>query len=161
MAGKANCSVDGCPNVVNGHGLCQGHQIRLRNGQPLTPLRTYRRQGCTVDDCPQPHHAQGYCRKHYLRWKRTEGQRVLDHQRWPRMDEVGYHAVHKRLWRDIGHPTTLPCVDCGSEGAEWSYVGDCPDEQRQTLRGVNMAYCTHPDHYSVRCVTCHKRYDAA
>jgi hypothetical protein len=161
MAGKAKCSIDGCDRTVNGHGLCQTHQHRQKVGAPMdTPIRPYvYGRTCEVDGCDKRHEAHGMCKMHLYRWKRR--QTVEDADLYPRKAEVGYHAVHKRLMRDIGHPTTLPCVDCGGTGEEWSYVGDCPDEQRQTLRGVQMAYCTHQQHYDVRCVTCHKRYDSA
>lgn len=163
MSGKAICTIDNCTTVVNGHGLCQAHQLRLAKGQDMNaPKRAYRTAGCAVEGCDKPHHGNGYCRLHYLRDRRTGGQRVLDDQRWPRKPDVGYHAVHKRLWRDIGHPTTLTCVDCGGQGEEWSYIGGCPDEQRESLQGrTEMAYCTHQHHYEVRCVTCHKRYDGS
>lgn len=162
MAGKAICSVENCNTTVNGHGLCQAHQLRLAKGQPLdTPKRRYRTGTCTVDDCQEPHHARGYCRTHYQRHKRTQGQRVADADRWPRMENVGYHAVHRRLIRDIAPAADLICADCGRPAEEWSYEGGCPDEQRQDVnRTIGMAYCVHQHHYQPRCVPCHKRYDS-
>lgn len=68
-------------------------------------------------------------------------------------DDCGYQAAHLRLGRAADHR----CVDCGEQARNWSYVHGCPDERRDDNHP--SPYCTHPDHYEPRCVTCHRAYD--
>ena len=52
------------------------------------------------------------------------------------------------------------CVDCGGSAYQWSYDHSDPDERVATeppLTGI--AYSLNPEHYSPRCVPCHKRFD--
>jgi hypothetical protein len=69
-----------------------------------------------------------------------------------------YSSIHQRLRRERGPASRHPCHDCGGPAAEWSYLGDCPDEQRDTN---GLAFCTHPEHYAARDVVHHRRADAA
>lgn len=72
-----------------------------------------------------------------------------------RSDEVSYSAVHTRLRADRGPASAHPCTDCGGSARQWSYSHEDPNE----LRALEGAYSLDPDHYSPRCVSCHKRMD--
>lgn len=78
-----------------------------------------------------------------------------------RKDFVSYSGAHERVRNDRGPADRLPCVGCNRPAQHWSYNHDDPDELHEdglTSRRT-VAYSQKPDHYSPRCVTCHKRFD--
>ncbi len=65
------CSIPGCKNRHNAHGLCATHQRRLRvhcnldrGRQPKLPPRF-----CTIPGCDKPLHNRGMCQMHCWRQK--------------------------------------------------------------------------------------------
>lgn len=77
-----------------------------------------------------------------------------------RRDDAGYSAAHDRVRRDIGPVHDYCCVNCGEPAKHWSYDHDDPDELLEYGLSANaVAYSLKPEHYSPRCVSCHKRYD--
>lgn len=75
-----------------------------------------------------------------------------------RGDSAGYDAVHARLKEWFGPASTLTCADCGVPAHDWSYCGTCDAEQ---VAANGCSYCSHPEHYAPRCVSCHRKFDAA
>lgn len=69
-----------------------------------------------------------------------------------RGDEASYKAIHLRL----GAPGQHACVDCRKHAEEWSYCGNCGAEQ---VSEEGVPYCAHREHYTPRCVKCHREYD--
>ena len=67
-------------------------------------------------------------------------------------EQVGYQAAHLRL----GDSTIRQCVDCGEQAREWSYKGNCPDEQTDQ---AGRRYSVNPAMYEPRCRACHRKYD--
>lgn len=78
-----------------------------------------------------------------------------------RKEFVTYSGAHERVRSDRGQADLHPCADCGQSAKHWSYNHDDPDELREDglTSGRSVAYSLNPDHYSPRCVPCHKRYD--
>lgn len=77
-----------------------------------------------------------------------------------RADEAGYTAAHQRCRSDRGRVQLHDCVDCGRTAQHWSYNHDDPDERLALGLSANpVAYSLNPEHYSPRCVKCHKRFD--
>lgn len=75
-------------------------------------------------------------------------------------EHCGYHAAHERVRRKHGRPETYGCVGCGKPAQHWSYDHSDPGEVYDTgISAHPVAYSLNPDHYSPRCVPCHKRYD--
>ena len=108
------------------------------------PLRT-----CTVPGCDRKVKARDLCKVHYERLMRR-GTTEL-HVRHPQT----YRSMHQSIARNRGNASDHSCVDCGNRAAHWSYNHECPDEQMDK-RGV---WCPHPEHYSPRCISCHRAHD--
>jgi len=73
--------------------------------------------------------------------------------------QATYTAAHERVRRERGRAKEHACVDCGDQAAEWSYVGNAPDE-RKAVRGRSIcAYSPSPEYYSPRCCKCHRAHD--
>jgi transcriptional regulator with XRE-family HTH domain len=71
-ANRGTCTVEGCDNPVNAHGMCSKHHMRVwRYGDPNVK-KTRARNFCKcVDDgeeCGLPVKSQGMCSKHYQRY---------------------------------------------------------------------------------------------
>jgi len=74
--------------------------------------------------------------------------------------DSGYGAAHERVARAQGSAKLHQCVGCGSPAQHWSYNHDDPDELHATgLSSKPVAYSLKTQHYSPRCVSCHKRFD--
>lgn len=77
------CSFPGCdkPTNTGRTDLCAGHYMQKRRGKPLTPLRSYTKNGgkCGVEshDCPKDAVHDGLCNRHYQR-------RLEDDPEWDR-----------------------------------------------------------------------------
>lgn len=77
-----------------------------------------------------------------------------------RSDEPGYVASHDRVRRIHGPASMHVCADCGAPADHWSYDHMDADEMYHEYKeGMFAAYSAKPEHYSPRCVPCHKRYD--
>ena len=75
-------------------------------------------------------------------------------------EEPGYGAAHSRVTRIHGPASLHPCSDCGEPAYHWSYDHMDADEMYHEYKpGMFAAYSAKPEHYSARCVPCHKRYD--
>lgn len=77
-----------------------------------------------------------------------------------RRDDILYHSAHDRVRDDRGLVQHHACVGCGRSAQHWSYDHTDPDELlAEGLSSNPLAYSTKPEHYSPRCVRCHKRFD--
>lgn len=163
------CSVQECTaKVRSGRAtMCDKHYFRVRrNGTlKLTNPQRAQRGVCIIDGCTKPDVGRhGYCNKHYSRKIRNGDPELLlggptpkrgpDNGMW-RGDQIGYGAAHDRVKRIHGSASQHKCADCPAQAAHWSYNHDDPDE----LRAPQGAYSHKADHYSPRCVPCHKRFD--
>lgn len=77
-----------------------------------------------------------------------------------RRNDIGYTAAHDRVRADRGPICNHSCVDCGRRAQHWSY--DHTDPYELLVHGLSanpIAYSPRPEHYSPRCVKCHKRHD--
>ena len=78
-----------------------------------------------------------------------------------RRNDIGYSAVHSRVRHDRGKASTNSCIDCGGPAYQWSYDHEDPDERTSAERNsFGMYYSLKLMHYSPRCVSCHKAFDA-
>lgn len=69
---------------------------------------------------------------------------------------VGYYPAHRRVDRQRGRARNHDCADCGAPAAEWSYDRTDPDE---LVSPRGLTYSVKPEHYSPRCITCHRIFD--
>lgn len=167
------CSVADCDLPIKRRGYCYGHYMKAwRYGTP-TPVFTPKwedirgvRYGALVVT-----HRQG------MRWAcdcdcgRTTLVRSGDlnagsvsscgdsttHRRDP---DAGYTAAHDRVRRDRGSIHLHECTDCRAPARHWSYNHTDPDERlAEGLSVKPIAYSLNSEHYSPRCVPCHKRFD--
>lgn len=80
-----------------------------------------------------------------------------------RAEVITYNSAHHRTRRARGSAGDRECRECGQPASEWSYVGNCPDEQEGLANGSAVRYCPvgdeHEDCYTARCVPCHRRAD--
>lgn len=170
---NATCSVDGCEKPTKRLGLCYGHYMKQwRYGTPeptfeprwedlrgrrFGQLVVTHREGmvwvCRCD-CGRPHRVRaGDLNRGTTRSCGTQGGHG-------RQETAGYGAAHERVRRDRGPAQHHACVGCGEPARHWSYNHDDPDElisDEPRIEGV--AYSLKPEHYSPRCVPCHKRFD--
>lgn len=171
------CTIEGCDKPTRSKlaDWCKMHYHRwYRTGDPgdaRERKRKYRNPHCSIEGCLKPDTESGLCSAHAAR-KRRHGdpltiilpsQRSMPtgeaHHAW-RGEEVGYWAAHTRIKRSRGPASNLNCVDCGLNARHWSYNHDDPDEQYETAITSNpIAYSAKPEHYSPRCVSCHKVFD--
>lgn len=167
------CSVDGCKADVHAKGYCYAHYMKAwRYGTP-TPqhpsrivdltgstfglLTVVERQGkkwlCHCD-CG----ATTLVRPGDL--NRGTASSCGSTRLHRRQDSAGYRAAHDRVYRDRGRAADHQCVDCGQPAHHWSYNHDDPDERTSRSLPTNgIAFSLKPDHYSPRCVPCHKTFD--
>lgn len=174
---RKKCDVDGCekPARTGRAAHCPMHYHRLYRNKPLgdaTPKkRTAKLPECVIVGCINPDKTSGYCSMHAARIARhgdphtviASNERDLPtgtrHHNWAGTD-AGYGAAHDRVKRLHGPAREQACTTCGGAAAHWSYDHTDPDERHEIVRGGYLvAYSTNPDHYSPRCVPCHKRYD--
>jgi len=172
------CTVDGCskPTRTKSAELCEMHYHRQYRGKPIGGaaelIRKQRSPECHIEGCAKPDAEAGLCSMHAVR-KRRHGDplKVIayserdmptgeDHHNWAGVD-VGYEAAHGRVRRLRGSASTHMCVNCGEPAYHWSYNHDDPDEIVGYVSSYSrpIAYSGNPDHYSARCVPCHKRFD--
>lgn len=114
------------------------------------------RDTCRIDDCTSIVKGRGLCAKHYMRWAKygdPEWTAYSDPQ-----SEITYTTAHQRVAKRRGPATDHPCVDCGAGAHEWSYIGGCPREQRNT-GAYDSPYSPDPARYEPRCRGCHRAFD--
>lgn len=167
------CSLDGCDKPLKRASYCYGHYMKnWRYGTP-TPehapqwedLRGQRfgllvvsqRVGlawsCTCDCGAKTIVRTGDLNRGSIT---TCGNRSTHHRR----DDSDYGTAHDRIRRDRGHARNQACTDCSNAAQHWSYDHTDPDERiSQASRTHGIAYSLNPQHYSPRCVPCHKRFD--
>ena len=171
---NGTCPVDGCEKPLKRAGYCYGHYMKnWRYGTP-TPDHgpkwddiTGRRFGTLVvlERAGEQWRCQCDCGRvrkvnagdlNRAGDATTCGHRPTHH----RKETVGYGAAHGRVRSDRGDVAAMACRDCGSPARHWSYDHDDPDEMvSDDPRTAGIAYSLNPDHYSPRCVPCHKRFD--
>ena len=169
---KTTCAVQGCPAPIKRGGYCYGHYMKnWRYGTP-TPdhpprwedIRGHRFGALTVQERQG---SQWLCR---CDCGATTNVRAGDLNRGTattcgdprlrhRLDTAGYSAAHGRVRSDRGPASAHACTDCGRPAYHWSYDHDDPDELHEDVRGLRVAYSLNGDHYSPRCVSCHKVFD--
>lgn len=77
-----------------------------------------------------------------------------------RREDIGYSMAHGRVRSDRGRVQDHDCTDCGRTAEHWSYNHTDPDElMAEGLSARPVAYSPRPEHYSPRCIKCHKRFD--
>lgn len=74
-----------------------------------------------------------------------------------RGDDLSYTAAHYRVTQRRGRASRHACLDCSAPAQEWSYIGGCPREKRDPLRG--SPYSPNPEMYVPRCKSCHTKLD--
>lgn len=154
---RPRCAVAGCDKPQHGLTYCTAHHTRWkRTGDPLTPLSRRPNVGiCGVEGCDQPMRKTGWCAGHYQQAKRFGAPRPFAYK-W---GQGGYVPTHTWVKRQLGAPGTHACVDCGCTAQEWSYSNADPDELRDPKHD-NAAYSRKLEHYTPRCVPCHRAFDA-
>jgi hypothetical protein len=167
---NSTCGLDDCdsPRYQN-RDLCASHYMkRYRYGDPLyvVPSRvtdlTGRRYGslvvaaregrawrCTCDCGGSASVRTGDLNRGTTT---TCGNRA---QHW-RQQVASNEAAHSRVRTDRGPASSHACVSCHAPAQHWSYNHTDPHERQDTIRGP---YSLSSDHYSPRCVPCHKRFD--
>lgn len=175
---NATCSVDACdkPTRTKSAMLCKMHYHRQYRGRPIGDaaewIRKQRGPECHIEGCTKPDREAGLCSMHGAR-KRRHGDPMATialsdramptgeaHPNWLGA-EVGYTGAHDRVRRLRGSASTHGCVNCGGPAYHWSYNHDDPDEIIGYAHSYPrpVAYSDKPQHYSARCVPCHKRFD--
>ena len=171
---ETTCAVNGCGKPIKRKALCYGHYMKAwRYGTP-TPEHSPRwedirgrRYGTltVVERKAGKWICQCDCGDRAIRsageLNRTGDTSVCGTPgRHYRTDAPGYSGAHGRVRSLRGSASAHRCVDCGGPASHWSYNHDDLDELVEQVRGgYTVAYSTDPQHYSSRCVPCHKRYD--
>ena len=171
---NATCSLADCDKPIKRSGFCYGHYMKnWRYGTP-TPtfapgwvdIRGHRfgtlvvreRSGSRwVCDCDC-----GRVRLVSAGELNRDGDSSTcgDRRTHHRREDAGYTAAHQRCRSDRGLVQLHSCIDCGAPAQHWSYNHDDPDERlAHGLSAKAIAYSLDPNHYSPRCVRCHKRFD--
>lgn len=171
------CSTSGCikPTRTKSAELCKMHYHRQYRGRPIGDATELKRKSrspeCHIEGCLKPDTEGGFCSMHGARMRRHGDPEIVvapedrnmrtgpAHPLWAGQD-VSYGAAHDRVKRRRGSAAQYRCVDCENGAQHWSYNHDDPEEIVGHARSANaVAYSTKPDHYSPRCVPCHKRFD--
>lgn len=172
---EGTCSVVDCEKPTTRRGFCYGHYMKnWRYGTPKPEHRSRwadirgERFGTlvVVERCGPQWRCQCDCGR-----ERVVGAGQLNRQgdtntcghgptHW-RTPDAGYVAAHDRVRQDRGRVQERDCVDCGRPAQHWSYNHDDPDELHGAVHSSPnpVAYSLKPEHYSPRCVRCHKRFD--
>jgi hypothetical protein len=151
------CSVDGCEKPHTAKGLCNTHYMRQYRGGSLdAPVRRYGVTSCSVDGCEKKAHSRGWCPMHWQRWRKKGEVGGAEHLIG---DRDTYGAAHHRLYAAKGPAKDHMCVDCEGPAMEWCYDGGCEDERVGKNGRFDVTYCPHPEHYTPRCASCHRRHD--
>lgn len=163
------CPVDGCTKAIRRKGFCYGHYMKnWRYGTP-TPVHPRRESDLigkrfgsleVLEFIDGKWSARCDCgtltRVRAGDLNRGSVSSCGDWVRHHRLEVVGYGAAHERLYKDLGRADSHRCADCGGPAQHWSY--DHMDRE-ELYRHDGLPYSLNPDHYSPRCVPCHKRFD--
>lgn len=167
------CSLTDCDKPIKRAGYCYGHYMKnWRYGSPtpehpptwvdirgqqfglLTPIERVANMWRCKCECG----ADALVRAGDL--NRGSATTCGDKTTHWRRDDIGYSMAHQRVRTDRGLVQTHDCLDCGRPAEHWSYNHDDPDERlAHGLSARPVAYSVKPEHYSPRCVACHKRFD--
>lgn len=171
---KSTCTVDGCAKPIKRYGYCYGHYMKnWRYGTP-TPQHATRwedirgqrfgtltvtardgsRWACECDCGQEATRSAGDLNRGGD--SSTCGDRRAHHRTGD-----SYSVAHSRTRTDRGSAKLYQCVNCGNGAQHWSYNHDDPDERTgpdYTGKYI-VPYSLDPNHYSPRCVPCHKRFD--
>jgi hypothetical protein len=166
----SKCAAPDCESLARSSGAlyCEKHYARMRRNGHLDRRLHYNAPGsmCCIDGCSTPAGERGMCDKHATRLRRhgdpdvciqpDDRKKLLgpDHPAWTG-DAVTYDGAHGRVYALKGSASNYSCVDCGMSAKHWSYDHADPDERP----GPPAPYSVNPDHYTPRCVACHKRFD--
>lgn len=171
---NATCSLPDCPKPMKRAGFCYGHYMKnWRYGTPAPDFgpgwedirgqrfgtlvvveRVDHRWRCDCDCGRTRLVSAGDLNRH------GDASTCGDRRTHRRLDMAGYTAAHQRCRSDRGRVQGHPCVDCGKQAQHWSYNHDDPDELlAYDLSAHPVAYSLKSEHYSPRCVSCHKRFD--
>jgi hypothetical protein len=174
MSNATACAVPGCGKPVKRGGFCYGHYMKnWRYGTP-TPEHPDRWEDLTgrrfgtlllVERIGSRWRCICDCGRERLALvgdlnRAGDANTCGDRRTHRRADDAGYTAAHQRVRRDRGPISAHQCVDCGAPARHWSYNHD--DEDERLAHGLSahpVAYSLNPEHYSPRCVPCHKRFD--
>ena len=66
---SAECSIDGCSDIVRSNGLCNAHYIRNLRGMDMDKPRGARQHPCLFNSCEKPQNDEGLCLFHLKRQK--------------------------------------------------------------------------------------------
>lgn len=169
------CSVSGCSKSVHRKAYCYGHYMKdWRYGTPtpqheprwvdlrgqrfgLLVVTGARRGQAWVCTCDCGETTLGLAGDLNRGSKFSCGNRRIHY----RTDDAGYSSAHQRVRRDRGSIHNHECIDCGAQAGHWSYNHDDPNELLGTSgRSTQLVpYSLDPNHYSARCVPCHKQFD--
>lgn len=174
---KRTCTIDGCnkPARTKSAELCKMHYHRqYRNGsagETAERKRKQRNPSCSIEECTKPDKESGLCAMHGIRLRRHGSPMVViepkdramptgpNHHMWAGLD-VGYGGAHERVRALHGPASKHRCIECSGPASHWSYNHDDPAPSQEQVRGgYVVAYSQSPEHYSPRCVPCHKRFD--
>lgn len=163
------CSVEGCNKGHKGHGLCDTHLKRKRNGLSLT--KQYRNPNgsfvaCKIDGCEDQATSLGMCPTHYHRIRKYGNpDTVLHFQAKGKLTYadvyVRYRGAHKRVERERGKAKDMWCAwsGCNSHADEWAYDNNDPNSVTDIVRGYKKEYSLLPEHYMPLCKKHHELYD--
>ncbi len=77
----------------------------------------------------------------------------------PRLVDISYAGMHRRLERDFGSAKKQSCYECGETAAEWTYDHTDSDEKVDETYNYPRPYSLKPEHYKPMCISCHRRFD--
>ncbi len=150
------CTICGGPYYSLG--LCRLHwQRQRRSGDSLAdvPKRSWGQQSCSFPGCEEPHVAKGFCNKHWLRQRNHGDPHHVEQAGW-RGDDVGYTALHQRIYHRLGPASEHICHRCGTPADDWAYDHSDPNERVELEKGP---YSTDLAHYMPLCHSCHMKLD--
>jgi hypothetical protein len=154
------CGVDGCGKPAHGYGWCHAHYMKWRKyGDPLWVRPAF--DSCTVEGCDKEPRSPtaDLCDMHYCRRWRTGSIHGAGSRR---AETPGYRAAHGRITADRGKASAHPCVDCGEQGAHWSFSWRRTPIEHWLWGSIGRATCVYTarvEDYDPRCRSCAVEYD--